>query len=275
MRLLHIVVCVKQVPDTTEVRVDPETNTLIREGVPSIINPYDAHAVEAAVSLKEKYGGKVTVISMGPPQAEEVMRRSIAIGADEGILLSDRNFAGSDTLATSYILAQGIQRVSDKEPVDLVLCGKQAIDGDTAQVGPGIAVRLNIPQLTYVMEIEEVDLESKEIIVHRKLEDKKVRVACRFPALLTVVRDINEIRYSSLPDLIKSARYKPKLWTQKELGLDLQQIGLKGSPTSVSKIFAPPQRSEGEIIPGGQDNPNEAAKVLVQKLLSTKIIANK
>ena len=272
---MHIVVCVKQVPDTTEVRVDPETNTLIREGVPSIINPYDAHAVEAAVTLKEEHGGKVTVISMGPPQAEEVMRRSIAIGADEGILLSDRNFAGSDTLATSYILAQGIKRLAEREPVDLILCGKQAIDGDTAQVGPGIAVRLNLPQLTYVMKIERVDIEKREIIVHRKLEDKRVRAACKLPVLLTVVKDINEIRYASLPNLIKSARYKPNIWSQKELNLDIQQIGLKGSPTSVSKIFAPPQRGQGEIIPGGQDNPDEAAGILVQKLLKTKIIADK
>ncbi|MEW6624270.1 MAG: electron transfer flavoprotein subunit beta/FixA family protein [Bacillota bacterium] len=272
---MHIVVCVKQVPDTTEVRVDPQTNTLIREGVSSIINPYDAHAVEEAVSLKKRHGGRVTVISMGPPQAEEVIRRSIAMGADKGILLSDRNFAGSDTLATSYILAMGIIKITEEHPVDLVLCGKQAIDGDTAQVGPGIAVRLGMPLLTYVMKIESVDLSSREIKVHRKLEEKKVLVASRMPAVLTVVKDINELSYSSLPNLLRAARYRAIIWSQQDLEVDTEQIGLRGSPTSVSKIFAPPQRGQGEIIKGGRDNPENAARILVDKLLKTKIIANK
>ncbi|WP_227763850.1 electron transfer flavoprotein subunit beta/FixA family protein [Zhaonella formicivorans] len=269
---MHFVVCVKQVPDTAEVRVDPKTNTLVREGVPSIINPYDAHAVEAAVQLKEIYGGKVTVICMGPPQAEEVLRRSISFGADEAILLSDRKFAGADTLATSLILTEGILKLHREQPVDLVLCGKQAIDGDTAQVGPGIAARLGWPQLTYVMKIESLDLDKKTIIVHRKLEGQREIVSATLPALLTVVKDINELRYASLPDLLRSVRFTPRIWSKDDLGLDESRIGLKGSPTAVRKIFPPPERPQGEMLKG---TPREMARELVEKLVTTKIIADK
>lgn len=266
-----MVVCVKQVPDTAEVRIHPRTNTLVRAGVPAIINPFDAHAVEAAVQLKEKYGGRVTALSMGPPQAGEVLRRALGMGADDAILLTDRAFAGSDTLATSYILARAIAAIGRDTPVDLVFCGKQAIDGDTAQVGPGIATRMGFTQLTYVMAIDEVDLERRYIRVQRKLEGKREIICGRLPALLTVVKDLNELRYPSLPAVIRAARATITTWNKDALDLDPEQIGLKGSPTSVRRIFAPPARPGGEIIPG---DPRAAAATLVTKLIQTKIIAD-
>ncbi|MDW7674775.1 MAG: electron transfer flavoprotein subunit beta/FixA family protein [Bacillota bacterium] len=272
---MHIVCCIKQVPDTTEVRIDPKNNTLIREGVPSIVNPYDIHGVEEAVQLKEKYGGKVTIISLGPPQADEALRRAISFGADDAILVTDRAFAGSDTLATSYVLAQAIKKIAEKEPVDLIICGKQAIDGDTAQVGPGIAMRLELPQLTYVMKVERVDLAKQEIIVHRKLEGSKEVVSAKLPALITVLKDLNELRYASLPNLIKAAQYQPKYWAKSDLAINEEKIGLKGSPTTVRKIFPPPAREKGEIIEGADKDPKKAVAQLVDTLLKTKIIADR
>ncbi len=265
-----MVVCLKQVPDATEVKIDPKTNTLVREGVPSIINPYDVHAVEEALRLKDKYGGKVTILTMGPPQAEDSLKKAISYGADEAILLSDRKFAGSDTLATSYILAQAIRKLQEKEPVDLILCGKQAIDGDTAQVGPGIAARLGIPQLTYVLKVDEVDPENREIQVQRKLEALREVVRAKLPALLTVEKSLNEVRYASLPNMIKAATFKMTVWGKDSFDLDEAQLGLKGSPTWVSRIFAPPQREVGEILHGGE----AAVPELVDRLVKSKIIAN-
>lgn len=247
---MHIVVCVKQVPDTTEVRIDPETNTLDRSSAPAIINPYDSHAVEEAVRLKEQFGGKVSVISMGPPSAVEVIKKSIALGADDGYLLSDKSFAGSDTLATSYILAMGIKRICRREPYDLIFCGKQAIDGDTAQVGPGIARRLGIPQLTYVKAVSSVDPEQKEIKVHRNMDQGYEVLAAKMPCLITVEKEINQLRYSSLPDMLRAARYRPVVFGAGDLNADPLLMGLKGSPTSVVKIFAPAQRGQGEIFSG-------------------------
>lgn len=275
MRFVHAVVCVKQVPDTAEVRIDPETNTLIREGVPSIINPYDAHAVEAAVQLKEMVGGKVTVISMGPPQAAEVLRKAISMGADDAILVSDRAFAGSDTLATSYILAQAIRKVAEKEPVDIVLCGKQAIDGDTAQVGPGIAVRLGYNQLTYVMKIDSLDMEKKEIKIRRKLEGQTEVALAKLPAMITVVKDINDLRYAAFPDMLKAATAQVKMWGKNDFDLEDEQLGLKGSPTTVRKIFPPPEKPGGRMIPGADKDPQKASAELVDILLKTIIIADK
>ncbi|MEG6523729.1 electron transfer flavoprotein subunit beta/FixA family protein [Desulfotomaculum sp. 1211_IL3151] len=265
---MHILVCVKQVPDTTEVRIDPETNNLDRSSAPAIINPYDSHAVEEAVRIKECFGGKVTVISMGPLAAVEVIKRCIMLGADEGYLLSDRAFAGSDTLATSYILAKGIDVISGKEPIDLIFCGKQAIDGDTAQVGPGIARRLGLPQLTYVQEIEDVDNDKREVTVHRKLDDGYEVVKAKLPCLITVEKEINELRYESLPNLIQAARYQPIILGAADLKADLSQMGLKGSPTSVNKIFAPAQRGQGEILKGSE---KDIVDLLVQKL-SQKVV---
>lgn len=183
---MNILVCVKQVPDTTEIKIDPKTNTLDRSSAPTIINPYDAHAVEEAVRIKNKFGGKVSIISMGPPQAQEVIKKCIEMGADEGYLLSDGSFAGSDTLSTSYILAMGIKRIMDVEKIDVVFCGKQAIDGDTAQVGPGIASRLGIPQLTYVEKIESLDVNKNNVVIYRKIDNGYEVVQSEMPCLITI-----------------------------------------------------------------------------------------
>lgn len=265
---MHILVCVKQVPDTTEVRIDPETNTLDRSSAPAIINPYDSHAVEEAVRIKEQVGGKVTVLSMGPPAAVEVIKRCIMLGADAGYLLSDRAFAGSDTLATSYILAKGIEVISQREPVDLIFCGKQAIDGDTAQVGPGIARRLDMPQLTYVKRVVQVDSDKKEVQVHRKLDDGHEVVVSKLPCLITVEKEINDLRYESLPNMLRAARYQPVILGVADLQADLTMMGLKGSPTSVSKIFAPSQRNQGELLKGTeQEIVNQLIERLSQKAI--------
>ncbi|MFH1413906.1 MAG: electron transfer flavoprotein subunit beta/FixA family protein [Candidatus Omnitrophota bacterium] len=252
---MNIVVCIKQVPETTEVRINPETNTLIREGVKSMINPFDMYAIEEAIRLKEKTSGKVTVISMGPPQADSALREAISLGVDEAILVSDRAFAGSDTWATSYTLSKAIKKIGD---FDLIICGKQASDGDTAQVGPGIATHLDIPQVTYVKKIEEV--KDKSMRVERMMEEGFEIIETPLPALLTVVKEINEPRMPSLKGMIKAKSAMIKTWTQKELELDAQKIGLCGSPTQVIKIFAPPQRKGGEIIEG---EVSEVAKKLV------------
>lgn len=247
---MHYVVCIKQVPDTSVVKLDPVTNTLDRSSAPSIINPYDAHAVEEAVRLKKKYGGKVTVVSMGPPMAVEVIKKSIQLGADDGVLISDRAFAGSDTLATSYALTAAIEKIAEKEPVDIIFAGKQAIDGDTAQVGPGIARRMNIPVLTQVQKVEDFSVEDGTITVERKIEDGYELVQSKLPCLLTVEKEINELSYAPLPNMIAAARYTATTWTTDNLNVDKSQLGLKGSPTVVGKIFAPPKQSAGEKIEG-------------------------
>jgi len=272
---LHAVVCIKQVPDTTEVKIDPKTNTLMRKGVPSIANPYDLHALEEALCLKDRYGGKVTAISMGPMQAREVIKKAISLGADDGIILCDVAFAGSDTLATSYILSQAIEEIDRREKIDIILCGKQAIDGDTAQVGPGIATRLGIPPLTYVLEIEEVNFKSRKIKVERMLETGREIVEASLPVLLTIVKEANEVRYASLPNLIKAIRHEVRLWNKNSFSIDLSQCGLKGSPTQVKKIFAPPVREiELEIVPDGEKNPKQAAALLAEKLIDLQIIGD-
>ncbi len=265
--MLRMVVCVKQVPDTTEVRIDPETNTLIREGVPSILNPFDAHATEAAVQLKEKYGGHITALSMGPPQAAEALKKCITFGVDQAVLLSDRAFAGSDTLATSCAVTAGLRKIAQEDGLDLVLCGKQAIDGDTAQVGPGIASRLGFPQITYAIGIDKIELDQRTIKVHRRLERGIETVQAPLPALVTCVEEMNELRYASLPNMIRAARYRPEVWTAADLDVDDESLGLHGSPTVVARIFAPPEREPGEMIPGGADDPAGAAASLLDKLL--------
>lgn len=261
---MHILVCVKQVPDTTEIKMDPVTNTLDRSSAPTIINPYDAHAVEEAVKLKSQFGGKVSIISMGPVQAQDVIKKCIEMGADVGYLLSDRSFAGSDTLSTSYILSMGIKKIAENDPIDIVFCGKQAIDGDTAQVGPGIACRLEIPQLTYVEKIEKVDVERNIITLHRKKDNGYEVIESELPCLLTVEKDINELSFSSFPNMLKAARYTPIVWGIQEFEADLNQLGLKGSPTSVRRIFPPKQRTGGELI---QENDDEVVHILAQKLI--------
>ena len=253
---MNIIVCIKQVPETTEVRINPETNTLIREGVKSIINPFDMYAIEEAVRLKERFTGKITVITMGPPQAEAALKEAIAMGADEGILVCDRAFAGSDTWATSYTLSGAIKKLG---AFDLILCGKQASDGDTAQVGPGIAAHMNIPQVTYVKKVEEAT--DKLMRVERMLEEGFERIETPLPALMTVVKEINEPRIPSLKGMMRAKSAKITTWGQKDLNLDPQNIGLCGSPTQVVKIFTPPQRAGGQMLQG---EPNEVAAKIVE-----------
>jgi len=242
---MNIIVCIKQVPETTQVRINPETNTLIREGVKSIINPFDMYAIEEGVRLKDKFGGKITVITMGPPQADAALREAISLGCDQGILICDRAFAGSDTWATSYTLAGAIKKIGE---FDLIICGKQASDGDTAQVGPGISTHLDIPQVTYVKKIEEV--KEKSMRVERMMEEGFEVIETPLPALLTVVKEINEPRLPSLKGMMKARQAQITVWTQKELDLDPQKIGLCGSPTQVVKIFTPAQRKGGQMLVG-------------------------
>lgn len=272
---MHAVVCVKQVPDTTEVRIDPRTNTLIRQGVPSIINPYDVHAIEAALGLRDRFGGRVTVISMGPPMYEKSLRKAISYGVDEAILISDRPIAGSDTFATSYVLAQGIRKLDENDPVDIIFCGKQAIDGDTGQVGPGVAQRLGIPLITYVMNIRSVDFEGMEIVAERKLEEARQVVRASLPAVITVEKEINEVRYAPLPELIRAARYQVPVWNVPKLNLDVKQLGIKGSPTRVTTTFVPPPRGGGQRIPEADTDPRRAAAILADKLLTVEPVINK
>src|SRR5512139_1900068 len=244
---VKIVVCVKQVPDTTDVKINPETNTLIREGVASITNPFDEFATEEALLTKEKYGGEVHVITMGPPQAIEVLKNALAVGADKAYLVSDRAFAGADTLATAYTLAKTIEMIGN---VDLVICGKQAIDGDTAQVGPGVATRLGIPQLTYVAKVREIDVAKKRIVVERMLENGREVVESSLPAVITVVKDINEPRLPSLLGIKKAAKAQIPTLTAKDIGVDENRTGLKGSPTWVWKVFSPEARGGGAMLTG-------------------------
>lgn len=255
---MNIIVCIKQVPDTTQVKIDPEKNTLIREGVESIINPFDTYAIEEGVRLKEKFGGKVTVITMGPPQAQDALRETIALGCDDAILISDRAFAGSDTLATGYTLAAAIKKISD---YDIILCGKQASDGDTAQVGPGIATQLDIPQVTYVKKIEKI--ENNILTAERMTEEGFEIVQTSLPCLITVVKEINEPRLPSLKGKMKAKKIEIPSWKAIDLDVDETQLGLTGSPTWVSKIFTPPPRPKGEIFEGDAD---EAVNKLVHFL---------
>jgi electron transfer flavoprotein beta subunit len=255
--LMNIICCIKQVPDTADVKIDPETNTLIRTGVESVVNPFDLVAVETAVSLKDAHGGTVTVISMGPPQAEHALRGALSLGADTAILLSDRAFAGADTLATTYTLARAIQKLAQSKPVDLVLCGKQAIDGDTAQVGPGIATRLGYTQFTYVVGIADIDITNRCITVKRRVEGGIEVIRGPLPSLLTVELDLAKPRRASLPQLIHSLRADIDLWNGDAIEADPRRIGFKGSPTWVRRIFSPPQKEGGPIF-DAQEDPRQA-----------------
>ncbi|MCK5006908.1 MAG: electron transfer flavoprotein subunit beta/FixA family protein [Spirochaetia bacterium] len=243
---MKIVVCIKQVPDTTNVRINPETNTLMREGVESIINPFDMYALEEGIRLKEKHGGTVIVLSMGPPQVESALRDALSLGVDEAILLSDRAFAGADTLATAYTLARGIKKVGK---VDVILMGRQAIDGDTGQVGPGVAENLGLPHVTEIRMIEGIE-DDGTIIVERLLEDGYVRLKSKLPIVLTVVKEINEPRLPSLKGKMAAKKAEIPSWNHEDIEFDLQRIGLTGSPTQVMKIFTPPKPSGGKIFEG-------------------------
>ena len=255
---MNIIVCVKQVPDTKDVRLDPKTNTLAREGVQSIMNPYDRHAVEEAVRIKEAHGGEVTVLTMGPPQAEAVLREAISCGADNGVLVSDRAFAGADTWATSYTLGKAINTLGI---FDLVFCGKQAIDGDTAQVGPGIAMRLGIPYVTCVQKVRQIDADI--LVVERMMDDGYDIIQVRCPALLTVVKDVNQPRVPSLKGTMRSKKANIRKLNAADIAADTASIGLAGSPTQVVKVFPPEPRGERCVLTGTVD---EQVEQLVTRL---------
>ena len=263
---MKIIVLVKQVPNTTEVKLDPKTGNLIREGIESIINPDDRHALEAAVHLKETAKAKVTVLSMGPPQAIDAVSEAMGMGADEGILLSDRAFAGADTWATSSTLGKAIETIGG---YDLVLCGRQAIDGDTAQIGPQVADYLQVPQVTYVIGIEEI--REKSMVVKRRLEDGFERVECDLPALLTVIGEMNTPRYPLVGRLIDACREKAsiKTWNAADIGVQTRDVGLDGSLTHVIKTFAPKLQRQTEMIPG---DAKTAVKTLAGKMKEKKLI---
>ncbi|MCJ7664797.1 MAG: electron transfer flavoprotein subunit beta/FixA family protein [Desulfobacterales bacterium] len=269
---MQIVTCIKQVPDTTQVKVDPNTGTLVREGVPFILNPFDTHALEESLRLKDNYGFRTAAISMGPPSAEETLRKALSLGIDEAVLLSDRAFAGADTWATSAVLAEAIRRLAQKEEVIMVMCGKQTIDGDTAQVGPGIATRLGYYQLTLVERIDDVDVKAKKVRVRRKLEGRHEIVEVPLPAMIAVVREINHCRYPTVPRRLMTEDAEVAVWDNKVLNMDPKAIGLNGSPTQVRKIFSP-ERVKGEIVGDGLNAPEESARLLVDTLLEKNILS--
>lgn len=245
---MNIIVCIKQVPDAKDVRLDPKTNTMAREGVAAIMNPFDRHALEEGVRLKEQHGGTVTVLSMGPPQAEAVLREAVACGADAAVLVSDRAFAGADTWATTYTLAKAIETNGG---FDLIICGKQAIDGDTAQVGPGLAKRLQIPYVSYVKKI--TGFENNILAMHRLTDDGYDEVEMELPGLLTVVKEINEPRLPSLKGKMKAKSLSIKALNAVDIGADPGSIGLPGSTTQVVKVFAPEFKGERAMLHGTVD----------------------
>ena len=260
---MDIIVCIKQVPDTAEVKINPETGTLIREGIPSIINPYDMHALEAGLQIKEKERGRVTVLTMGPPQAEAALREAIAMGVDEAVLLTDRAFAGSDTWATSYTLSKAIKKLG----ADMIVCGKQAIDGDTAQVGPEIAAFLNIPHVSYVRRIEEIT--GNSIRVQRLMDEGYDIVESSLPVLLTVVKELNTPRLPSLKGKMAAKKAQIKKWGVADIQADENKLGLNGSPTRVKNIFAPEAKSDRKIFRGTSE---EQISAIVNELKGLKCL---
>jgi electron transfer flavoprotein beta subunit len=261
------------VPDTTNIRIDPDTGNLVREGVPAIMNPYDAHALAAAVEWKRRLNGKVTVVSMGPPSFKATLREAIEMGADRGILVSGRRFAGADTLATSYVLAEVIRAVDEEDPIDLIFFGKQAIDGDTAQVGPGVAVRLNFPIITYTTNVRAVDIDDETAVVERRTESWTEVIEVPLPALLTCEKDIAEIPYAPLPDLIKALKYEPEVWTEDEpVEFDTSNLGVRGSPTIVYQMDTPPLPEAGEVINIREEGQDKAIHQAVDMIQSSGIL---
>jgi electron transfer flavoprotein beta subunit len=255
---MNVVVCVKQVPGTTEIKIDPETNTLVREGVEGIINPFDAYAVEEGVRLRERYGGKVTAISMGPPQAEDALRETISLGADEAILISDRAFAGSDTWATSYVLSRAIAKI---EEYDLVICGRQTLDGDTGQVGPELSEMMGVPFVAYVSKIEEAA--DGMMRVERMVEEGHEIMETSLPAVITVAKEINVPRLPSLRGSMKAKTAQIPVWTAEDIGAEPDKVGIAGSPTRVVKIFFPQRTHASEMLQGSLE---EQVDQLVAKL---------
>ena len=262
---MRIAVCVKQVPDTNEIRINPETGTLIRDGVPSILNNDDANALEQALQIKDANPDTtVTVLTMGPPQAREMLQECLAMGADEAILLSDRALGGSDTWATSNALAAGLRKAG---PFDLIFAGRQAIDGDTAQVGPQIAEKMGLPQVTYVKEFE---LEGDAVTVKRALEDGYEKLRVKLPCVLTAIKELNTPRYMSVPGILRAAKAEIQVWSADDIGVDKTTVGLKASPTNVFRSFTPKPKGKGVSVEG--DTPKEQAGNLLADLRAKHII---
>ena len=256
---MHVIVCMKQVPDTTNVRINPETNTLMREGVESIINPFDEYALEEALKLKDTLGARVTAVTMGPPQAAVVVREALARGADDGALVSSRAFGGADTLATSYTLSMAIRKLCDGKTPDLVLFGKQAIDGDTAQVGPGVSEFLEVPLVTYVKSLEASSDGAYRVTT--VMDDGEQVVEGRFPAVMTVLKEAATPRFAPLAGWMKAAKAEIAVLDEKAVSADPIRIGLKGSPTKVVTIFPPPVKGGGEKIDARGDGERGAKAI--------------
>ncbi|PPJ49501.1 electron transfer flavoprotein subunit beta/FixA family protein [Rhizobium sp. KAs_5_22] len=264
---MHIVVCIKQVPDSAQIRVHPVTNTIMRQGVPTIINPFDLFSLEEAMRMRDAHGGEVTVLTMGPPMASDSLRKALTFGADRAVLLTDRFFAGSDTLATSFALSAAIERIGQVygRP-DVIFAGKQTIDGDTAQVGPGIAKRLDLLQLTYVAKIASVEPEAREITVERRAEGGTQILKTRLPCLITMLEGTNEIRRGTLNDALRAARAEVVTWSAADAGIeDMTKCGLRGSPTVVKRVFAPTARQEKAVMIG---EPGKAPRDLADSLIA-------
>ena len=263
---MKIVVCIKQVPDTVEVKIDPKTGTLIRDGVPSIINHDDKTGIEAALQLKEQLGGTVTVVSMGPPQADVAIREALAMGCDDGVLISGREFGGSDTLATSTIIAAGLKTLD----YDLIITGRQAIDGDTAQVGPQIAEHLGLPQVSYA---EDIQVESENsLIVKRQYEDRYQKVRIKTPCVITALTELAEPRYMSVGGTVDAYAKEVKVLGFEDLKdkLNPEHIGLKGSPTNVVQSFTKQAKGAGTVLK--DVSADEAVKAIIAKLEEKYII---
>jgi electron transfer flavoprotein beta subunit len=261
---MKIIVCIKQVPEGLDVKVDPETKRIVREGVKSIINPYDLYAIEEGIRLKERFGGEVWIISMGPPQAESAIREAIAMGADYGILLSDKKFAGSDTLATSYTLSLGIKKIGD---FDIIICGRETLDGSTGQVGPGIAVWLDIPYVCYVSKI--IDIKDNKIICKRLMEDHYETIKTDLPLLITVVKEINEPRIPSLKNMLKAKKIEIPVWKADDLNGNEEFFGQDGSPTRVIDVWTQIIKKEGRKIEG---EPEKLVDEIINELKKIGVI---
>ncbi len=262
---MNVIVFIKQVVAATSAKINPETGTLVREGVENILNPFDEYAIEEGLRIREKLGGKVVVVCMGPPQAKEVIRKAIGMGVDEGILVTDRALAGSDTWATAYALSQVVKKIGE---YNLIITGKQAVDGDTAQVGPEVSACLDIPMIAWVRKIEEID--PARIRAQRLMEDGYDVVESSLPAVISVVKEINEPRLESLKGKLRAKKYEPAVWAVADLpGFDAGMVGLKGSPTRVKKTFTPQRQYRGTMLPGAAP---EAASALYAKVKELNII---
>ncbi len=266
---MNAVVCIKQVPespDPKDIRFEGHAYSLSSEGIPHVINPFDLYALEEALRMKDAHGGSVTVLTVGPEKALEALREAIAMGADKAVLLNDPAFKGGDSLATARVLAAAAKKVGD---FDVVLCGMQSIDAATALVGPAVARLLGIPQLTYVAKVEGIDFDAKKATVHRMLETGKEVVESTLPAVITVVKDINQPRFASLLKVRKASKAEIPTWSAGDLGLDASKVGEAGSPTKLTGSSRPEARKGGEVIEG---EPAEVVDKLVQKILDTKIL---